>query len=304
MSDSPISALCESINVDDLENKDAKTLSSHVKKALKENHNSVYVDKSQHGFVVRKQLQIEDYNKDMSNSWLSLSGIPSHTEGYICAIQEQEIRTRALIAKREQADNPEYNDRCRYCNSKKEDIFHLLCSCEKLSASLYLPVRHDEVGKVIYNAIIHQTYPDHPYVIPSEIWASQSLELWWDKRIKVVPSVPNNKPDIVLWKKDKKVCFVIDVCVPLDQNVHAEENTKVNKYTRLIVGLQRLYPDYTYQIIPIVLGATGLITNSLKNNLNNLFDKKIVPRLIPKLQQKALIGSMRVVKSAMSMKSS
>ena len=49
-------SLCEEINVDDLANKDAKTLSSDVKKSLKENHKSVYTDKSQHGFVTRKQL--------------------------------------------------------------------------------------------------------------------------------------------------------------------------------------------------------------------------------------------------------
>ena len=294
------SSLCDSINVnvDDLENKDAKTLSSDVKKALKENHKNVYVEKSQHGFVARKQLQTDDYHKEMSNSWLNLNGIPSHTEGYVCTIQEQEIRTRALISKREQKENPDYNDRCRYCNSKKEDIFHLLCSCEKLAASLYLHVRHDEVGRILYNAIIHQKYPEHSNMLPTEIWTSQALEIWWDKKIKVVPSVPNNKPDIVMWKKEEKVCLIIDVCIPLDQSVHAEEDSKINRYTRLIVGLQRLYPEYTYEIIPIVLGATGMITNSLIVHLNRLFDKKFVLRLIPKLQHKALIGSMRVMKAS------
>ena len=100
-------SLCEAINVDDLANKDAKTLSSDVKK-LKENHKSVYTDKSQHGFVTRKQLQTEDYNKELTNRWLNLNGIPSHTEGYICAIQEQEIPHSC--SNREQPDNPDFND--------------------------------------------------------------------------------------------------------------------------------------------------------------------------------------------------
>ena len=70
-----------------------------------------------------------------------------------------------------------------------------------------------------------------------------------------------------------------------------------------MIGLSRIYPDYTYNIIPIVLGATGLITNTLVSNLQKLkFDKESVSLLIPKLQRKALIGSMRMVKSAMSMK--
>ena len=47
-----------------------------------------------------------------------------------------------------------------------------------------------------------------------------------------------------------------------------------------------------------------MVTNSLKDYLNRLFDKKFGLRLIPKLQQKALIGPIRVIKSAMSMKTS
>ena len=69
------------------------------------------------------------------------------------------------------------------------------------------------------------------------------------------------------------------------------------------VALKRLYPKYSFSIIPIVLGATGLVTNSLVNYLKELgFEKNDISSLIPKMQAKALIGSMRIVKSALSMK--
>ena len=91
------------------------------------------------------------YNLTMTrkktNAWLNDRFRTSHIEGYICAIQEQEIRTRQLINKRE---NPEYNPKCRFCKTMDESIFHILNSCSHLSTSMYLPVRHNEVAKVLY----------------------------------------------------------------------------------------------------------------------------------------------------------
>ena len=74
-----------------------------------------------------------DYNEQLTHSWLKHN---------ICAIQELEIRTRALIVKREQGDNPRYDKKCRY--------YHL-------SASRYFPVRHNEVDKELYNVILPES---------------------------------------------------------------------------------------------------------------------------------------------------
>ena len=77
----------------------------------------------------------------------------------------------------------------------------------------------------------------------------------------------------------------------------------VERYTQLKVSLLRLYPQYTYEIIPIVLGAKGLVTRSLTEYLKTLgFGKNVINSLVPKLQLKALTGSLRVMKSAMKMK--
>ena len=118
------------------------------------------------------------------------------------------------------------------------------------------------------------------------------IEIWWDTIIKTVPIVHHNKPDIVVWLKKENKCFIIDICVPLDENVHKQEKIKIDNYTLLKIGLSRLYPNYTYELVPIVLGATGLVTNSLVNYMSNIFTKNETLEIIPKLQQKALIGSM------------
>ena len=123
--------------------------------------------------------------------------------------------------------------------------------------------------------------------------------------VKTAPPVRHNKPDLVVWKKKDKTCFVIDVCVPLDQNIQQNEKLRQDRYVALTVGLKRIYPEYTYTVVPIVLGATGLVTNSLVKNLRTLgFNNDgELTELVRKLQTKALVGSMRIVKSAMALKS-
>ena len=58
------------------------------------------------------------------------------------------------------------------------------------------------------------------------------------------------------------------------------------------------------QVVPIVVGATGLITDSLVTNVKKILGAKKVEETVSNLQKKALIGSMRVLKSALAMKPS
>ena len=281
---------------------DHENVGQLTKSAIKKQHLSAYQCKDQHGFVHRKQEKVHGYNKKLTNSWIKGKNMISHSEGYIFAIQEQEINTRALQNKREQANNKEFDKSCRFCHCKTKDIFHLLCSCDRLSASMYLPMRHDEVGKEVYNAIIKHHFPASQYIYPRPFWINNHIEIWWDQYIETVPKVQHNKPDIVIWSRRIK-CYIVDVCIPLDENIHAQEKRKIDTYTPLSVNLRRLYPEYTYEIVPIVLGATGLVTDPLSRYLRLLLqDAKTVKYVIPKLQRKVLLGSMRILKSCLSKK--
>ena len=254
-------------------------------------------------FIKTKQHEVDDFNEELSNSWLKIPNTTSHAESYIFAIQEQEIKTRALQKSREYKHDNTYDTRCRHCHLAKEDIFHLLASCGSLSTSLYLPVRHDEVGKILFNELVKEDDPESPYIIPkNEIWKSDKSEIWWDTSIETTPKTRHNKPDIILWRKEEKECKIIDICIPLEENVKSNEKLKKDRYVQLSIGLKRLYPVYTFSMIPIVLGLTGLITNSLQTYLSELFNQNKVKSIIPKLQQKALLGSMRVIKSAMTLR--
>ena len=42
-----------------------------------------------------------------------------------------------------------------------------------------------------------------------------SIEVWWDAKIKTLQKIQHNRPDIVVWKIKEKLCFIIDVTIGL-----------------------------------------------------------------------------------------
>ena len=210
---------------------------------------------------MNKHQQQPDYDKEATNAWLNDRFMSSHIEGFICAIQEQEIRTRLLIHKRE---NPENNPRCRFCHVVEESIFHILNSCSHLSVSMYLPVRHNEVAKIVYHELLRNYDIAQDSKKPESIFRNGKVELWWDKRITVQPSVESNRPDIVQWDLERKKCLIIDVCVPMDVNVKRQEKEKC-KYQ---------IPTISIEIKEIISGIyIRNCTNS--NRIYGLYPKNI-----------------------------
>jgi hypothetical protein len=55
----------------------------------------------------------------------------------------------------------------------------------------------------------------------------------------------------------------MDVAIPSDRNVIQKESEKKLKYKNLGVEIQRMW-NMKYFVIPIIIGATGILTKGLK----------------------------------------
>ena len=120
-------------------------------------------------------------------------------------------------------------------------------------------------------------------------------------KIPTKPTLPHNKPDLLLWRLNDKKAFVIDVVVGLDVNVEKNYKTKQDNYLPLCVELKKLYPEFSFEVIPIAIGATGLVMKKLSTDLEKIgIEKPNVTKCIVLAQKAALFGSVKVVKSAMS----
>ena len=94
-----------------------------------------------------------------------------------------------------------------------------------LLATTYRPAYTSQFDMMRWGkCCLTQLSTEHKYVHPSnEVWNSNNVEAWWDTVVKTTQPVKHNKPDLVVWKKDQKTYFIIDICVPLDQHIQKNE---------------------------------------------------------------------------------
>ena len=86
----------------------------------------------------------------------------------------------------------------------------------------------------------------------------------------------------------------------MDVNIDKNIKLKQDNYMLLTSELKRLYPEYDFDIVPIVFGATGLITSNLIKGLKQLGIEDI-DKVVLKCQQLSLLGTLKIVKSFMQM---
>jgi hypothetical protein len=76
-------------------------------------------------------------------------------------------------------------------------------------------------------------------------------------------TLPNNKPDIIIRNNEKGTCMLIDVAIPGDRNVIEKEAENILKYKDVIIEIQRMWNVNT-KVTPVIIGATGTISKSLR----------------------------------------
>ena len=157
-----------------------------------------------------------------------------------------------------------------------------------MSVRYYLPLRRDVIAKIVYNALIHKKnllYGKQDLESPEYIYKEGNLEYWWNISINTATKIPHNKPDLILWDRDEKICQVIEFSCPADINVSRKVKEKVAAYGPLIRNLQIIYKDYRFKMLPAVVGALGTITNATKESLKEMkFSKIETNKLLRKLQ--------------------
>ena len=104
------------------------------------------------------------------------------------------------------------------------------------------------------------------------------------------------KPDIVVWDKTKKEAKIIEVSVPNDFGLNRAEREKMNKYQDLKNDLRQTWELNEIDIIPVIVGATGVVKNNLKSNLALIPGKPS----IEEVQMCAVTSTVSIIKRALS----
>ena len=244
----------------------SKTVSDKIKQKLEADKKEKWPKKPQHGYLQAKINNNDSIDHKVSNLWIKEGKFYSHVEGFLFAIQEQEIDSRGLRKMREK--NKELRATmpatCRLRGRNEGTIFDIISSCTYLCRSLYLHLRHNPVAKIIYDQVIADLSGTEDsnverYRQSAQVTKMKHIEIWWDYQFTTLTKLSHNRPDIVIWNCDTKVCKIIDICVPLDTNLNLREETKSDSYIPLVDQLQRIYQRYKFTIVPVIAGALGTL---------------------------------------------
>ena len=117
-----------------------------------------------------------------------------------------------------------------------------------------------------------------------------------DRPVETATALKHNKPDVILIDKKKKFWTIIDFSVPNDKRVITKENEKIENYSKLAGQIREVHHVKT-TIVPLVVGALGVVSKNLKPNLERLG----IPHVFRCMQMSAVLGTAVILKKVLNL---
>lgn len=231
---------------------------------------AVWKEKELHGRFF-KALHEPHVDTKASVHWLRFGDLFGETEGFVCAIQDQVVKTnnyRRYILK----DGTE--DICRACRLPGETIRHITSGCSALANTEYLH-RHNQAARIIHQelalkyGLVGTRVPYYKYA-PEPVLENDCARLYWDRPIITDRTIPPNKPDIVMMDRAQSKVFLVDVTIPHDENLVKAERDKLVKYLELADEVTEMWRVTSTEIVPVVVSTNGLVPTRLRHHLQRL----------------------------------
>ena len=132
--------------------------------------------------------------------------------------------------------------------------------------------------------------------VPKSVETNQGgkVTILWNQ-VQTDRTIPNNKPDIIIRDNEKGTCILIDVAISGDRNVIKKEAKKILKYKDLTIEIQRMWKVKT-RVIPVIIGATTTISNSIRKYASNITGNHEVKEL----QKTAILGTAHILRKVLT----
>ena len=136
--------------------------------------------------------------------------------------------------------------------------------------------QYDQTAIILRNPP-REEYPNRRGLASCSIHTTQPVNATDDITIyyKVIPTgryIENGaiKPDIVVWDRKSRSAIIIDVSVPNDFGINRAERDKVTKYQDLKHALKDEWDLQDIAVIPVIVGATGMMKDNLQSYLDSI----------------------------------
>jgi len=133
--------------------------------------------------------------------------------------------------------------------------------------------------------------------VPKSVETGQggSVTILWNQQVQTDRTIPNNKPDIIICDNEKRTCMLIDVTILGDKNVIKKEAERIIKYKDFTIDILRMWNVKT-KVIPVITGATGTISKSLRKYASNIPGNHEVKEL----QKTAILDTAHILRKVLT----
>ena len=126
---------------------------------------------------------------------------------------------------------------------------------------------------------------------PTPVLENDAHKLRWDFDIHTDYLISARRLDLIIIKKKKRICKIVDFAVPADHSIKLKECKKKNKYLDLARELKKLW-NTKVRIVQIAIGAFGTVTKGLLKDLEDLE----VSWRVETIQTTALLKTSRILR--------
>ena len=243
------------------------------------------------------ELSQEYIDKEGSLDWLRNGTLHYDQERIIMAAQDQGLMTNAF----KKMSGLSSDSKCRFCQAEVESVSHLISACKILMGDGYYTARHNGVCKYLHWTICKELSiqcSDKSWEhIPERTTGNQRYTIHYDYVIPTATYLENAavKPDIVIWDKVEKLATLIEVSVPNDSGLNRAEREKRTKYQGLMYDMKRNWHLQDISIIPVIIGAKGLMKKNFKKYLASIPGNPSAQEI----QTIALKGTVKILKRSL-----
>ena len=176
-----------------------------------------------------------------------------------------------------------------------------MSACSTLLADGFYTARHNRVCSYLHWTICRAYGIETKKVWehePQSVTATEKVSITYDKPIVLGRYVEGGaiKPDIIVWDHENKSAKIIEVSVPNDYGLNVSERKKISKYQDLKNDLRNTWELDDIEIIPIIIGATGLVKDNFVQYMKSIPGSPCAEEA----QLQAVKGTITLLKRALS----
>ena len=124
---------------------------------------------------------------------------------------------------------------------------------------------------------------------------TDEIKIMWDMRIQTDKVIENLRPDSVVLNKITRKCVLIDTDCPFDTRINEKEQNKIEIYGDLRNEIKRIWKCREVVIVPVIVEALGIISNTFEKWL----EKLEIDVQIPLLQKACLLGTGKILRKVL-----